>query len=133
MMFHIGQGGWHLPVMKMCSGDFNGDGKDDLAVLYSYFDGRGMLMIGRGQANNTLPQPEPVWMTAPGVQWYNAVTLACNDYNGDGLDDAGILHTEADLSATFKVSYSTTTGASAPVHQWSKISAWGLLPNAQLD
>ena len=133
LMFTIGVNGWHMPVMKMCSADFNGDGKDDLAVLYSYFDGTGMLMIGRGQSNNQLPQPGSVWMTAPGTQWYNAVSIACNDYNGDGLDDVGIMHTESDLSASFWVSYSTSTGANAPVYQWSKVAGWGQLPNAQLD
>jgi hypothetical protein len=77
--------GGHFPT-KMAVGDFNGDGKKDLAVLNSPFDGQApsvQILLGNGKG-----------VFAAGVAITSSLSspsdLAVGDFNGDHKDDLAV-------------------------------------------
>ena len=119
--------------MQVCGSDFTGDGKDDLGILYTYNDGTARAFMSVTQTNDSMAALTDKWTQGAGTQSLDRVRIACADYNGDGLEDMGIMRTAADLSVSFHIASSTASGASAPVQQWSKVSAWGALPHMQVS
>jgi hypothetical protein len=77
------------PGVKIVTGDFNGDGKTDLAVL----GGAGWVTIpvafsngdGRFTPTNAVVDSFPAWAATPGVQ------IVTGDFNGDGKTDLAVL------------------------------------------
>lgn len=75
-----------LPLLSMATGDFNGDGNEDVAVSTTvypqfYADGRGRIAVIYGNGDGTMD---------PNVQEFPAVTpyrIEVQDFNGDGIDD----------------------------------------------
>jgi hypothetical protein len=74
-------------------GDFNGDGKPDLAMVTSQ-DGQGALAIpipvlvfeNRGDGSFS----EPVTYLAGGAAWDYVTGIGVGDFNGDGVTDLAI-------------------------------------------
>lgn len=80
------------------AGDFNGDGRDDVIIWYDSDDGTDRIstLIAESKANNTF-DPAYVSLTVPAGNWnVNKSQLVIGDYNGDGLDDIGAMHNQAD-------------------------------------
>lgn len=88
-------GDWYYNSSKWASGDFNGDGRDDLAGFYGYAD-------GRVKAYSFLSQPKggPVQRTSidlPTGQWnWSRSTMLAGDLNGDGRDDLAFTYDYGD-------------------------------------
>ncbi|MFI1385691.1 FG-GAP repeat domain-containing protein [Embleya sp. NPDC020886] len=86
-----GPGGWWFGSAKYVSGDFNGDGKADIAGFYGYADGsvqlHTALSTGAGFA-----QPHESWGVPAGNWDYNKVVLLSGDFNGDGRTDVGAVY-----------------------------------------
>ncbi|RSS90967.1 esterase [Streptomyces sp. WAC05292] len=88
-------GAFSWGASKVASGDFTGDGKDDVAVLYDRgtdSDGKATTSLftfaGNGAAFDA---PRSVW-TSPGSFTWAASRLTTGDYNGDRKADIGILY-----------------------------------------
>ncbi|WP_234386577.1 FG-GAP-like repeat-containing protein [Streptomyces sp. ERV7] len=68
------------PVKQIASGDFNGDGRDDLAAITS----DGGLRGYHGNAQGLLNEGVSIWGDK---SWSNANVLMSGDVNGDGKSD----------------------------------------------
>jgi len=79
---------------RYVSGDFNGDGKDDIATMYDYGNGKMSLLVfsSTGSSFNTWEQ----WYSVPSNEIYlaNNVTgrMVSGDFNGDGKDDIATMY-----------------------------------------
>ncbi|WP_228980279.1 FG-GAP-like repeat-containing protein [Streptomyces sp. DH12] len=110
----------------VASGDFNGDGKADIAGFYD--NGTSTANRNRSSLHTWLSNgtgfaaPQQVWSTPGGFTWA-ASKLTTGDYNGDGKDDVSVFY-DAGTSAEGNVSsiytwYSTGTGFQAPKRTWT--------------
>lgn len=105
------QGGF-WDSQKWVAGDFNGDGKCDLAVIIN--DG-GSATIGMHLSTGSSFQGVPSWATKQGGFWDSQKWIA-GDFNGDGKADLANIFNDNNL-ASIDVHYST--GASFNWGRWA--------------
>lgn len=83
---------------RMVAGDFNGDGRDDIACMYEY-DNNGMALhvfpSGTSSGNNVFYSPQTWYKPATqGSYTARAATrrMMAGDFNGDGKDDVSTMY-----------------------------------------
>ncbi|MGP9018929.1 FG-GAP-like repeat-containing protein [Streptomyces sp. BR1] len=80
-------GNWNASNMKFATGDYNGDGRADMAALYGYSDGSVKLFTALGKADGGFEAPTASWGSGPGNWAFGNMTMRSGDFNGDGRDD----------------------------------------------
>ncbi|WP_258017407.1 FG-GAP-like repeat-containing protein [Streptomyces noursei] len=96
-MWETGSGSWNWNASKLVAGDFDGDGKADVAVLYDYGrkeDGKGKttgLWVFSGTGDG-FKAPRKVWDSGSDSWNWNASKLVAGDFNGDGKADVAVLY-----------------------------------------
>ncbi|MFH8224621.1 FG-GAP-like repeat-containing protein [Streptomyces sp. NPDC018057] len=81
-------GNWPKQSTKTCTGDFNGDGIGDVAVLRSYDSNHTIrLFTALGKPDGTLGTASPSWTSQPNNWSLQHMILQAGDFNGDGRDD----------------------------------------------
>jgi hypothetical protein len=81
------------------SGDFNGDGRDDIATWYDYGDGHdAVISFNPSGPDGTFGNRKEIWSAEAGNYFRNSMKIVSGDYNGDGRDDLGALYGYADGS-----------------------------------
>ncbi|MFL9684392.1 FG-GAP-like repeat-containing protein [Streptomyces sp. KL110A] len=86
--------GWYVNRMKFATGDFNGDGRDDLAALYGYRDGSVKLMYWAGRTDGGFAEPVHGYES---TGWtFRQASLHAGDFDGDGRDDLAAWYDYAD-------------------------------------
>jgi len=79
---------------SLAKGDFNADGKDDIAVGSPYFsDGkkfRGKVSIFLNKGNNFNAEEPDIIILGENKNHYFGVSVAFGDFNGDGIDDLAV-------------------------------------------
>ncbi|MFI9066504.1 transglycosylase family protein [Streptomyces sp. NPDC053429] len=127
-----GVGSWNWDRSKVTTGDFNGDGKSDIGVLYNNgqdADGTNhtafwtFTSTGSGFAN-----PVKKWDSTSSWNW-NRSKLTSGDFDGDGKTDVGVLYNNGqDADGTNHTALwtltSTGSGFGAPVKKWDSTSSW---------
>ncbi len=81
---------WDWNSTKIIGGDFNGDQKEDIAVLAN-MGGGSTLYVLKANASGTDFLPEDEWWRGDTFNW-NRSALTSGDYNGDGKDDVCIFY-----------------------------------------
>ena len=101
---------WKWDAIRLTSGDFNGDGRDDAAMLYGYRDGSielftslGNTSGGFGTFTGSYKLPANSW------KWNSFRTIA-GDYNGDGRSDLAAMYYQADGSITMHPALANASG-----------------------
>ncbi len=74
------------------SGDFDGDGRDDVLFWFDYADGRDIAYILKSNTNGTFVAPRAALTISAGSMTYTAMKTVIGDYNGDGRDDIGAMY-----------------------------------------
>ncbi|WP_228181683.1 FG-GAP-like repeat-containing protein [Streptomyces anulatus] len=118
-------GNWSFKRMRLNSGDFNGDGRDDVAVWYDYADGRDALWTFTANVRGGFNTPFTSW-TSPAGNWTAARDKqVTGDFNGDGRDDLAVFHGYSDGSnKIFTFLAAPTGGFNSAVGSWTSTS-WG--------
>ncbi|MEU9030665.1 FG-GAP-like repeat-containing protein [Streptomyces sp. NPDC048383] len=128
-------GAFSWGASKVTSGDFTGDGKDDIAVLYDRgTDAEGKASTGLfsfASDGTNFAAPRTVW-TSPGSFSWPASQLTAGDYNGDKKTDIGILYNggkdaQGNNETMLFTLNSTGTGFGAARNTWTSGGSfsWG--------
>ncbi|MGW8064740.1 S1 family peptidase [Streptomyces ziwulingensis] len=121
-------GSWSWSRSEVVAGDFDGDGRDDVGVLYDYgaLDGGGNRtgLWTFTSAGSGFGKPVRVWDSADGGSWtWSRSKVVAGDYNGDGRDDVGVLYDYGALDGGGNRTglwtlTSTGSGFGKPVRVW---------------
>ncbi|WP_444829474.1 FG-GAP-like repeat-containing protein [Actinokineospora sp.] len=114
-----GPGSWDLNRVKPVTGDFNGDGKDDVAAVYNYDSPHiGMwafLGTGTGIAAPTM------WWQTPAAGWadWNRMKVVAGDFDGDGDSDVAHFYSYPDEQTRLWIHYSSGLAFGAGTEAWN--------------
>ena len=102
---------WDWNSIRLVPGDFNGDGRADLAMAYHATDNSVGFYTSTADSSGHLGS-FTIGYTAPGsADWdWNAIRLVGGDFNGDGRDDTVMAYHAADNSIGFYTSTADTSG-----------------------
>ncbi|WP_329421267.1 FG-GAP-like repeat-containing protein [Streptomyces sp. NBC_01693] len=124
-------GGFTWSAGQVTSGDYNKDGKDDIAILYNggkSADGKFISSLYTFTSDGTNFTPRKSWTSSGSFNW-SASKLTSGDYSGDGRDDIGILYNRGTTaegvqqSALFTLT-SDGTDFAAPREVWASTGSF---------
>ncbi len=102
------------------SGDFNGDGIDDVAALSGYSVSRQAILWVFLSNGTTLDAPVIWWDSGPNNWDADASKITAGDYNNDNIDDVAILYGyQATRQSIAWVFTSSGTAFNSPIAWWS--------------
>jgi len=119
MWWDSGPNNWDWPGSKVTSGDFNGDGLTDVAVLYGYKttrQSRLWVFISGG----SFEAPTMWWDSGPNNWDWEGSMLTSGDYDDDGVDDVGVLYgyTSTRQTRAFVFTSNGATAFNPPTAWW---------------
>ncbi|MFI5672887.1 FG-GAP repeat domain-containing protein, partial [Streptomyces sp. NPDC051704] len=126
-------GSWNWDRSKVTAGDFNGDGKADVGVLYNNGrqpDGTNKSALWTATSTGTgFGAPVKKWESTD--SWNaDASKVTAGDFDGDGRTDIGVLYNYGQNSqgtnrAGLWTLTSTGTGLNAPTMVWDSANRGG--------
>ena len=103
--------GWFWDAQKWVVGDFNGDGKDDVAKV---FNDNGLASVDVHVSNGSSFSMQR-WATGQGGFW-DAQKWVVGDFNGDGKDDLAKAFTDGGLAS---IDVHLSTGSGFGMQRWA--------------
>ncbi|MGM1064164.1 FG-GAP-like repeat-containing protein [Saccharothrix sp. Mg75] len=100
------------------SGDFDGDGRVDLAAAYDYFQDNTSLWVFPANGGAFGP-PVEKWSSGVGQFTHGRARWVAGDFNGDGRADVGAFYNYADGATSLHVMYATATGFAPFAEKWN--------------
>jgi hypothetical protein len=106
--------------LQRLSGDFNGDGKTDIAAFYDYGGGRTRLFAFYGNGTGGVSQATAIWDSGAGNWEWPNMRPTVGDFNGDGKTDIAALYGYGGSRTKIWVFYGTATGVpvASPTSVW---------------
>ncbi|WP_051820905.1 FG-GAP-like repeat-containing protein [Streptomyces flavochromogenes] len=122
--WQVPAGHWNFDAIHVQSGDFNGDGRDDIATWYAYGDGSDKLFTFTADVRGGFNYPFSSFYRADG--WYAPnMKFTSGDYNADGRDDIGVFYGYDNGDTTLFTFTAKPTGAfNEPLAGWTSTD-WG--------
>ncbi|WP_203862917.1 RICIN domain-containing protein [Plantactinospora mayteni] len=109
-------GGFPADLVRSAAGDFDGDGRTDLAIFREDADEMVRLFLLRSDGNRFSAASEPVW-TGGGFRLSHLKVVA-GDFDGDGDDDLAAYQGLAGNQVKLWTFRSDRVGFAAPVVHW---------------
>ncbi|MGW8781361.1 FG-GAP-like repeat-containing protein [Streptomyces sp. NPDC055796] len=116
-------GAWEYAKTKITVGDYNGDKRADVALMYDHGDGHSSLDTLLGKADGTVGENVRSWDTPEGY-WYgtSAALPVSGDTDGDGREDIGIVYNYASgASSTFTFKSRPDGGFENSLQSWQAL------------
>ncbi|MFD7263734.1 trypsin-like serine protease [Streptomyces sp. NPDC059874] len=85
-------GNWSFSQVRLHSGDFDGNGRDDLVAWYDHSDGHDVFYVLKGNRDATLAAPQLALNAKAGDLNAAEMKIVVADYNGDGRDDLAAMY-----------------------------------------
>ncbi|HCG98542.1 MAG TPA: hypothetical protein DE036_01670 [Actinobacteria bacterium] len=102
---------------KMLSGDFNGDGRSDLAFLYDYAQSPTAIWIFASKGNGF--SPRIWWKSTPNTFLAERVKMVSGYFNRDDHADISVFYDEPNGGTSIITLYSNKAGHFAARKRWS--------------
>ena len=111
---------WDWAGSKVTNGDYNGDGFDDLAVLYGYKTTRQCrLFVFISDGAGSYAAPVIWWDSGPGNWDWEGSKLTSGDFSGDGVfDDVAVLYGYGSTRQTKAFVFTSTGATFNPPTEW---------------
>ncbi|GHF87402.1 FG-GAP-like repeat-containing protein [Streptomyces filamentosus] len=117
------KGAWNFDPIHVQSGDFNGDGRDDIATWYAYGDGQDKLFTFISNIKGGFNYPFSSFYRSSGWD-VKSMKFATGDFNQDGRTDIGALYGYANGDVKlFTFPAKVDGGFDEPIAGWSS-SGW---------
>ncbi len=129
-----GAGNWNEANATWVAGDFNGDGKADLAGIYNYGSSTTGVWIWPGSSSSYLGGDVLAWKSGAGTFDWTKTKWVANDLNGDGKEDLVSMYDDGSSTTTMFVwpGANTSTYLGQELQEWkSDTGSWNWA-NAQL-
>ncbi|MFG3505585.1 FG-GAP-like repeat-containing protein [Streptomyces sp. NPDC047821] len=108
----------HASYMTPQAGDFNGDGRDDIAVWYAYPDGTTKLLTYTANVQGGFNKPFESWTAPEGTWLRERCKFVTGDFNGDGRDDLGVFYGQGDDTVRNHTFLASVSGGFAKPTSW---------------
>ncbi|MFI1105952.1 trypsin-like serine protease, partial [Streptomyces melanogenes] len=103
---------WDWNAMKLINGDFNGDSRSDIGMMYRFTDGAIKMFTGLADTAGHIQPFTSSYSIPASAGWdWNAIQLYAGDANGDGRSDAIMTYHHADSAISFFTSLSEPSGS----------------------